>query len=86
MEKNTIKETTKALKRLIYKLNRGYCENLTASQLEKLEKGFENILEVEKELSYGLCINRNNGRRLSWRNFLYHVFPTKEERNKGKDG
>ena len=50
MEKNTVKEIIKALKRLIYELKNGCCENLSDSQLKRLEEGFNDILSVEKEI------------------------------------
>ena len=86
MEETTIAQIITALKRLIKELKSGYCNQLSSQQIERLENGFSQILDVEKEVNNGLYVNRNNDRRFSWRNFLYHVFPTKKERDKGKDG
>ena len=48
MEKETVNNIVKALKRLIYKLKNGYCECLTDEQIKSLMQGFRNILQVEK--------------------------------------
>ena len=85
MEKETVNNIVKALKRLIYKLKNGYCECLTDEQIKSLMQGFSNILQVEKEVEYGFNAARNPRRFISWSNILHHVFPFKKERDKHKD-
>ena len=83
MEETTIAQIITALKRLIKELKSGYCNRLSSEQIERLENGFSQILEVEKEVKNGLCVNRNNDRRSPWSSFVHHVFPIKKERDKG---
>jgi len=84
MEENTVKEIIAALKRLIKELKDGYCDGLSSNQIDRLERGFSEILEVEKEVNKnGLYTDSNNDRSLSWRNIFRHVLPFKKERDKG---
>ena len=83
MEKNTVKEIIKALKRLIYKLRNGYCENLSDSQLRRLEDGFNNIISVEKEIKNDrnrLYTDLYPNRVSSWRGVFQSIFSSKKER------
>jgi len=87
MENNTVREIIRALKRLIRELEKGYCENLTSEQLERLEEGFNNILIVEKEVKnnrYGLCTDRNNGGSFSWNRLLHALLSLKKKGNNSK--
>lgn len=87
MEKNTIKEIIKALKRLIYELKKGYCNELNSDQLQKLENGFSDILEVEREINknkYDRLHEHSNHNRFltrmySWNNIFHSLLPAKKK-------
>ena len=82
MEKNTVKEIIKALKRLIYELKNGCCENLSDSQLKRLEDGFNNILSVEKEIKNDrsrLYADLYPNRVSSWHGVFHSIFSSKKE-------
>jgi len=83
MEEKTIKQIILSLKRLIKELKSGYCNNLSSEQINRLERGFSEILEVEKEISYGrIYTNSNDDRSLFRSNFIHNVFSSKKKRNK----
>ncbi len=86
MEKNTVKEIINALKRLIYELKNGFCENLSNDQIKKIENGFREILSVEKEIIDGndrLHADMYHNRLYSWRNFICNVLSFKKKGNEG---
>ena len=85
MEKKLINEIISALKRLIKKLESGYCQDLNKEQLSNLEDGFGKILKVEKEVNNGFVSNNNSSRKRAGLSIFHFILSFKEKRAKGKN-